>query len=149
MGCVNTEPTPALAPDFALMDAISGDTISPGDHRGKVVLLDFFATWCGGCRYSIDNDLVPLHEQYGDWIIFLSIDIGEPDITAKEMQTFAEEHDMGWPILMGSNSIIDQSYNVQVLPTIYIIDEDGVIRYSHLGSPGIDVLESEIDSLLD
>ena len=171
LGCVDPVPTPVdpvvptpvdpvvptpvapelklpLAPDFELIEATSGDVISIRDYRGKVILLDFFATWCGGCIKAIDDDLVPLYEQYGDQIIILSVDIRDPDITAKDLQNFAEEHDMGWPILMGSSSNVAESYKIQVLPTIYIIDEDGVIKYFHLGSPGLEILKSEIDSLL-
>ena len=110
--------------------------------------MDFFATWCGACGATIDNDLVQLYEQYKDQIIFLSVDIKEPDVAAKELQTFAEEQDMGWTILMGSSTTVAQSYKIQVLPTIYIIDGGGVIRYFHLGSPGTEILKSEIDSLL-
>ncbi|MFC1786548.1 TlpA family protein disulfide reductase [Halobacteriota archaeon] len=143
-----TESTWPLAPDFELIDATSGDLISLRDYRGKMVLLDLFATWCGACANSIDNDLVPLHEQYGDHIIILSVDIRDPDLTAEDLRTFAEEHDMGWPVLMGSSTTVPQDYKIQGLPTIYIIDKDGVIKYFHLGSPGIEVLKNEIDSLL-
>ncbi|MDD2778247.1 MAG: TlpA disulfide reductase family protein [Methanocellales archaeon] len=142
------KPELPLAPDFELIDATSGNLIRLSDYRGKVVLLDFFATWCGACIFTIDNDLVQLYEQYGDLVIFLSIDVKEPDMTPKELQTFAEEHEMGWPVLMGSASTVDRSYNIWVLPTIYIIDEDGGIRYFHPGSPGAEILKSEIDSLL-
>ncbi len=141
------EQTLPLAPDFELMDATSGNLIRLSDYRGKVVLLDFFATWCGACKLTINNDLVQLYEQYGDQVIFLSIDVKEPDITPKDLQTFAEEHEMGWPVLMGSASTVDRSYNIWILPTICIIDEDGAIRYFHLGTPGIEILKSEIDSL--
>ncbi len=137
-----------LAPDFELIDATSGDVINLRDYKGKVVLLDFFATWCGACGYVIDNELVQLYEQYEDQIIILSIDIREPDLTNTDLQAFAKEHDMGWPILMGSSSTVDRNYKIQVIPTIYIIDKDGAIRYFHLGSPGTEILKSEIDSLL-
>ncbi len=142
------EQTLPLAPDFELVDATSGDLIRLSNYRGKVVLLDFFATWCEACRLTIDNDLVQLYEQYEDQIIIISIDIREPDLTNTDLQTFAKEHDMGWPTLMGSSTAVVQSYKIQVLPTIYIIDEDGAIRYFHLGSPGTEILKSEIDSLL-
>lgn len=160
MGCVETEQTPTptstpttestwpSAPDFELIEATSGDLIRLRDYRGKVILLDFFATWCGACGDTIDKDLVPLYEQYGDQIMILSVDIRDPDLTNTDLQTFAEEHDMGWPILMGSSSNVAESYKIQVLPTIYIVDKDGVIKYFHLGSPGTEVLKSEIDSLL-
>ncbi|NYT00357.1 MAG: TlpA family protein disulfide reductase [Methanocellales archaeon] len=153
----NTKPrstqTLLLAPDFNLTDAISGDNIKLSDYRGKVVLLDFFSTECGACITSIHDDLLPLHEQYGKRMKFLSIHIREPEVTVNYLDFFAKEWDIKWPILIGSNSQIQQIYNVKVVPTIYIIDDTGVIRYLHLGSshtqtPGFDVLKVVIDSLL-
>ncbi len=148
-----TTQTLLLAPDFNLIDAISGNNIKLSDYRGKVALLDFFSTECGACMTSIHDDLVPLHKQYGDRMVFLSIHIREPGITVNDLQFFAKEWGIEWPILMGSGSQIQQIYNVKVVPTIYIIDDVGVIRYLHLGSshtetPGFEVLKIVIDSLL-
>ena len=142
-----------LAPDFNLTDAISGDNIKLSDYRGKVVLLDFFSIECGACITSIHDDLVPLYEKYGDRMKFLSIHIREPEITVNELQFFAKEWDIEWPILRGTSSEIQQIYNVKVVPTICLIDDTGVIRYLHLGSshtetPGFDVLKLVIDNLL-
>ena len=134
------------APNFTLTDAISGSTISLADYRGKVVLLDFFATWCYPCRVAIDDTLVPLWDQYyadDPNVVFLSIDIWEPDATAQTLQTFATSHNMGWPILMGTNGI-DDDYGITGVPTICIIDIDGVIRHLHKGCPGSTVLRNEI-----
>ncbi|MDD2778223.1 MAG: redoxin domain-containing protein, partial [Methanocellales archaeon] len=153
---ITPKPTPTpllLAPDFNLIDAISGDNIRLSDYRGKLVLLDFFSTECGACITSIQDDLIPLHEQYGDRMIFLSIHIREPHITVNDLQFFAEEWDIEWPILIGSNSEIQQIYNVKVVPTMYLIDDVGLITYVHLGSshtetPGYEVLKIVIESLL-
>lgn len=138
------------APDFTLTDALSGNTISLADCSGKVVLLDFFATYCSHCREAFDNDLVPLYNQaYVDdpYVVFLSINIKEPGISAETLRSFAEEHGVTWPILMGSNSDIAQVYGVTIVPTLFIIDGDGVItlRYNG-GSPGAEILKEEIDA---
>ncbi len=139
------------APNFTLTDAISGDTISLADYRGKVVLLDFFATFCPHCLEAFDNELVPLYNQSyadGPWVVFLSIDIWESGITAEQLRNFASDHGVKWPILMGSDSNINQNYEVTCLPTIFIIDGDGVIRYRYnCGSPGAEILKEEIDAL--
>jgi peroxiredoxin len=139
-----------LAPNFTLVDATGGYSISLVDYRSKVVLLDFFATWCGPCRRAIDEDLVPLHGRYADSsrVVLLSIDIAEPEITAQELQTFASEHLMEWPILMGSHSSVDKDYGVTAVPTIFVIDSAGVIRQRHVGSPGATTLSNEVDALI-
>lgn len=139
------------APDFTLTDALSGNPISLSDYRGKVVLLDFFATYCSHCREAFDNDLVPLYNQaYVDdpYVVFLSINIREAGITAETLRSFAGEHGVTWPILMGSDSNIASVYGVTIVPTIFIIDGDGVItlRYNG-GSPGAEALKEEIDAL--
>lgn len=138
------------APNFTLVNAINGDTISLIDYRGKAVLLDFFATWCGPCRRAIDEDLVPLYGKYADnpKVAFLSIDIAESQMTAGGLQAFASEHLMKWPILMGSTSSVAQDYIITGVPTIFVVDSAGVIGQRHLGSPGAATLSNEIDSLV-
>jgi peroxiredoxin len=147
----------AAAPNFMLVNAIDGDVISLIDYRGKVVLLDFFATICGSCCRGIDEDLVPLHSKYADdpRIVFLSIDVCEPEITVEELQTFANNHLIDWAILMGSTSSLawdanwGGDYNLTVVPTVFIIDSMGVIRQRHpYPVPNAMTLGSEIDSLI-
>ena len=139
------------APDFTLTDAINGSTISLADYRGKVVLLDFFFTTCGPCINAIDQELVPLYNQYyvdNPNVEFLSIDIWETGITAQELQTFANNHGIKWPVLMGADSDIDQDYGIEGAPTIIILDTGGVIKHLHLGyGPELDI-KGEIDALL-
>ncbi|MEM3613561.1 MAG: TlpA disulfide reductase family protein [Candidatus Bathyarchaeia archaeon] len=141
------------APNFTLVDAISGNQISLSSCAGKIVVIDFFATWCMPCRQAIDSELVPLYNQYyanNPNVIFLSIDVGEPSITRQQLIHFASEHNIGWPILMGSNSDVASDYDIMSIPTLYVVDGGGIIRWSHEGvSSGLgEALRSQIESLL-
>ncbi len=80
--------------------------------------------------------------------MFFSIDIWQSGITAEQLQDFASDHGVEWPILMGSDSSIIQDYGVTCIPTIFIIDGDGLIRYRYdCGSPAAEILKEEIDAL--
>jgi len=138
------------APNFSLIDALSGNTISLTNQKGKVVLLDFFATYCWHCQQAFVNDLVPLYNQsYRDdpYVVFLSINVWQPGITAEQLRSFARNYGVTWPILMGSPpSNISTVYGVECIPTLFIIDGDGMITFRYnCGSPGAEILKEEID----
>jgi thiol-disulfide isomerase/thioredoxin len=142
----------APAPNFTLIDAISENQIGLSNYAGKIVVIDFFATWCGPCRRAIDEELVPLYNQYyvnNPNVIFLSIDIWEPSITRQQLIQFAMEHNMGWPILMGSNSNVADDYEIEGVPTLYIVDGNGIIKWCHVGAtPGLsEEIRNQIESL--
>ena len=152
--CLKVEKTSALdvgdpAPDFTLTDAVSGETISLSDYAGKVVLLDFFGTWCIPCIDAIDEELVPLWNDYyaaDPNVVFLSLDIG--GATAGELQTFASDHGMGWPVLMDATAQgVKDDYGVETVPTMFLIDgaANMEIKNQHLEPPGYAALKNEID----
>ena len=118
------------APNFVLRDVFSGQNISLKDFRGKIVLLDFWATWCAPCRKALSH-LASIYKKYGDKdVIIISIDLGEK---IEVVKNFAIENNITWIIVIDNDGSIAEKYNVKGIPTLFLIDRKGIIRYIHVG----------------
>jgi len=116
--------SPGLAPDFTLK-TIDGQEITLSKLKGKVVLLDFWATWCGPCRESIPH-LIQLYKAYrenGFEMIGISLDKGD----AAVVRNFAKSMDIPYPIVMATEEVA-RDYRVTSIPTTFFIDKEGKIR---------------------
>jgi thiol-disulfide isomerase/thioredoxin len=123
---------------------LDGRTISTASFRGKVVLINFWATWCPPCREEIP-DLVALQEKYKDHlqIIGVSQDSGSPE----EVKRFAAEHRMNYPTVMSTMEIETLFPGVYALPTTFVLDRDGKLAQKHVGLLNAAVTETETRSL--
>jgi peroxiredoxin len=133
------------APDFALQDS-SGSTVRLSDQKGKVVLLDFWATWCGGCKTEIPW-YVEFQDKYrgaGLSAVGVSVD-GDG---WKVVKPFLSEHKVNYPIVIADNEL-SKLYKVETLPVTLLIDRNGNIADWHVGMVDRAVFESEIRTLLD
>ena len=119
----------APAPDFTL-PGLDGTPVRLSDLRGKTVLINFWATWCGPCRKEFP-ELVKLAQQQGDrGLVVLAVDVSESrDYVAR----FAQEFGATFPIVLDSDSNVVQSYRLIGLPTSLFVDRDGVLRAQQLG----------------
>jgi len=134
----------AIAPDFTLSD-LAGKPLRLSDYRGKVVLLDFWATWCDPCREETPH-FVELQQKYGDrglQIIGVSMD-DSPDPVRK----FYEQFHINYPVVMGTATIGEAYGGVLGLPIAFLIDGEGRIRSRHMGATDAAVFENEIVKLL-
>lgn len=132
------------AADFTL-SALDGETITLSELKGKVVLVDFWATWCPPCKNSIPH-LIELYEKYKDrGFIVLGISLEDRE----KLEKFVAEYNITYPILLGTRDIA-QTYGVQAIPKSIFIDRKGTIRKVQTGfSPELaPVFESLVDSLL-
>lgn len=133
------------APDWKLTD-LNRKSLSLSDFRGKVVILDFWATWCMPCRIEIPH-LVELQKDYaakGLAIIGVSLDEQGPAVVKK----FVKQIGVNYPILIGSEKIAEKYGGIVALPTTFVIDRQGRIVSRHIGYDDKASFEKEIQSLL-
>lgn len=124
---VSTRP----APDFTLT-AADGTSLRLSDLRGKVVLLNFWATWCPPCEAELP-DLNALHRDYAEAQGFTVVGIDMEEAPA-DVRAFAEARGLTYPLLLDTDGVVtNDRYGVRSLPTSMIIDRDGVIRDTWVG----------------
>jgi peroxiredoxin len=130
-GCVKEERKANLgtpAPDFALTD-LDGEKVNLSDYKGRVVLIDFWATWCPPCRDSIPflENLYLKYKDNGFVVIGISF-----DENIEMVKRFKERYNMTYPILMGEEWI-KNDYGVTGVPETFIIGRDGILKSKHIG----------------
>jgi cytochrome c biogenesis protein CcmG, thiol:disulfide interchange protein DsbE len=133
-----------LAPDFSLMQ-LSGEPLQLSAYRGKVILLDFWATWCEPCEKEIP-DFVNLQDKYGQeglQIIAISMDDSSDPVL-----DFSRRLKMNYLVVMGNARIGELYGGVLGLPIAFLIARDGRIYMKHIGETDISVFEKEIVALL-
>lgn len=133
-----------LAPDFSLID-MNGRKIQLADYKGKVVLLDFWATWCGPCRIEIPG-FIQLQERYRDQgLVVLGIYI---DDNAESVSAFYKDFKMNYAVAAGDSQLTELYGGIMGLPTTFLIGRDGHIYSKHSGATDVSVFEEEIKELL-
>jgi len=135
------------APNFTLVD-INGEQFSLSDHLGKVVLLDFFTTWCGPCIIEIEH-LKGLYDEYSqDQLVILSISVDPYTDTVPILQNFVQQNkEMTWAVARDTDNVA-YKYGVSPIPHLIIVDAEGYKRHSHIGLTAESTLGTEIDSLV-
>jgi len=136
---------PSPMPPFLVND-VDGNIVSTASWRGKVVLLNFWATWCPPCREEIP-EMIELQSRYKDRLQVIGVSMD--DSPAEEVRAFAHQMGMTYPVVMGSRSIEAEYGGVPALPTSFVIGPDGGVVQKHVGLYPIDVYETEVRSLLN
>jgi peroxiredoxin len=130
----------APAPDFTLKDT-SGQDVTLSSLKGQVVLINFWATWCGPCRFempAIQQRYEALKEK-GFTVLAVNLDEPLDDVSA-----FAESYKLTFPVLLDPGAAVNDLYRVRVYPTSFMVDEEGTVSRLHLGV----MTESQLDDYL-
>jgi len=152
-GCSSSpKPAPAAehldrkpAANFTLTDA-NGVKVALADYKGKVVLLNFWATWCGPCKVEIPW-FVEFNKTYKDRglaVVGISLD----DDGWKSVKPYLAAKKIDYTVLVGNDAVSKSYGDVDSLPTTFLIDRDGRIAFTHTGLVSKDTYEKEIQSLL-
>ncbi|MXZ70100.1 MAG: TlpA family protein disulfide reductase [Acidobacteria bacterium] len=131
--------TPAPVPDL-VMETLDGETISLADQRGKAVLVNFWATWCGPCREEVPY-LVQLAARYPDHLTVIGV--SEDAGGAGVVKAFASQYGVNYPLVMSTPEIKRAFPGVFALPTSFIVDTEGQIVQTHVGLVSPVLLEQE------
>jgi thiol-disulfide isomerase/thioredoxin len=115
------------------------------EFRGKVVLVDCFATWCQPCLQVIPH-LAQIHEKYNSSEVVV-ISVGSSGDSAIKLKQFMEDHSMTWRVARDTVGVFDK-YNVQYIPTLVILSQNGAVHFQEAGVVDASTLSSEIDALL-
>lgn len=133
------------APEFSLQDA-EGKSVQLSSLRGKVVLLNFWATWCGPCALEIPW-FIEFEQDYrsrGLEVVGVSMD----EDGWQAIKPFVQQHKMNYRVLLGNDSVGQLYGGVDSLPTSFIIDRQGNVAYVHVGLVGKNEYQDEIQNLL-
>src|SRR5512134_651241 len=122
--------TPASgAPDFTL-PSLDGPNLRLQEQRGRVVMINFWATWCGPCRVEMPH-LAKLYEKYrGSGFTVLAVNIDEDPYKAAGL---AKQLGMRFPVLLDTEKKVSRLYDLSTMPSTILIDRDGRVRYVHRG----------------
>lgn len=132
-------------PSWELTD-LQGQPVRSADFEGKVVILDFWATWCPPCLKEIPG-FIELQERYGEAglvVVGVSLDEGGPATVAP----FVSKEGINYPVVMGDSAIVEAFGGIESIPTTFVIDRDGQILKRHVGYVSRDRFEKEIQPLL-
>jgi len=125
----------AVAPEIRLQ-SLQGEALSLGDLRGQVVLINFWATWCGPCKL----EMPAIQARYNDGgFAVLAVDFNEP---ADLVQTFVDDLDLSFPVLLDPGGKVQELYRVRGYPTTFFVDAEGIIRALHIGEMSADILDN-------
>ena len=133
-----------IASDFTLTDS-KGASVKLSDYKGQVVLLDFWATWCGGCKVEIPWYVEFQNKYKGSGLSVIGVSMD--DDGWKSVKPFLEKQPVNYPVVIG-NPDLAKRYMVDAMPMTLLIDREGKIADSHVGMVDKDAFEGEIRVLL-
>ena len=141
---VETQNAKNLAPDFTLK-LTDGKDIKLSDHKGKIVIIDFWATWCPPCRRGIP-DLVDIQKKYQKDVLIIGISLDNE--TKPDVVPFIKQYGIDYPVVYGTMEVVKAYGNIQAIPTSFVVDQSGQIVDKHVGLVDKSTYINKINELL-
>lgn len=141
------------APEWELKD-MAGKPVKLADFKGKVIVMDFWGSWCPPCRAELPK-FQALYNKYKDNknVAFLAMDWerpGEPEARMKAVTDFIAKNNYTFPVVIDHDRVAVKAYEIEGFPTVYLIDPNGMIRYRNLGyDEGVEeIIETQLETML-
>lgn len=140
-GAVLNQPAPAL-----VFNDLSGKEISLAALKGKTIVVDFWATWCGPCLTEIPG-YIELQKKYGkDGLVIIGVSLDRK--SAEQVRQFAQDHDINYPVVMGDSDTVEAFGGFSAIPTTFLIDRNGRIVHQKTGAMDHAAYEAIVRKLL-
>ena len=141
---VERQESSQLAPNFDLIST-DGKNIKLSDYRGKVVIVDFWATWCPPCRKGIP-DLIELQKEFKNKLVVIGISLDQD--TKSDVIPFMKKYGINYPVVYGTNQVIMDYGSINAIPTSFVINKEGKIIGKHVGLIPKSEYESKLKEIL-
>ncbi len=138
------QPSGEIAPDFTL-ETLDGETVSLSDFRGKVVMVNFWASWCPPCVAELPTIYQFYQSHQADGFVVLAVNAQENRGTVSE---FINRNGYTFPVLLDPDSVAADEYGIRALPTSFFLDKNGEIQYVHRGEIDTATLKKVVEPLL-
>lgn len=133
------------APNFSLKST-KGKTINLTDYKGKIVILDFWATWCPPCRKGIP-DLISIQKKYKKNVVVIGVSL-DGDKTIKDVPKFIKDYKINYPIVYGDDKVVADYGGIRSIPTSFMIDKKGNVADMQVGLVEKEIFINKIKELL-
>ena len=144
VACRSAETKGSAATDFAAVD-LQGNVVKLSDYFGSIVVLNFWAIWCGPCRSEIP-DLEEFYRENKDkGVIVLGVNLSE---SAEEVQAFIDQNELTMPMIRDEELNGAKAYGIKSIPSTYFIDREGRVRATRVGAMNKAFIEEQVEPLL-
>lgn len=133
------------APDFALK-SVDGKIIKLSDYKGKIIILDFWATWCPPCRRGVP-DLISIQNEFKKDVVVIGISL-DREKTIKDVPGFIKDYGINYPVVYGDDKVTIDYGGIRSIPTSFVIDRKGNVVDSHIGLVPKTVFVDKVKELL-